>query len=175
MGHMNQQSGPLDESGLRETLREMAEADANLTTPSRVEETLMKAWETKRQARPPRKRSRGVAWAFLAVAASLIVAIILRERAPGVNPAVPVSHPEESSWGAVGDGSTPYEPIAWLDANPATLQVVRLRVPSAKLAEQGYSVSDIDGNGNVEIEVFMGTAGEARIIRVIPAWPETRQ
>ena len=77
MRHVNRQSGPLDESALSDLLREMAEADASATTPSRVEESLMQAWETHRQSLPPRRHSRGVVWGMLAVAASLIVAVAL--------------------------------------------------------------------------------------------------
>lgn len=169
---MRRQTGPLDEAALREALHEMAHADAGVTTPPHVEELVLEAWDARRPLSTPRWRSRGAVWGALAVAASLIIAVVLRGRDASV-----ATHPAQGSdrqaASTVGrHANTPYETIAWLDSDPSTLQVVRLRVPSATLAEQGYNLSGLDGAGSVEVEVIMGADGEARSVRVSPAWPE---
>lgn len=174
MRDMSRQSVPPDDSDLRETLRAMAEADVSLTTPSRVETSLMEAWDARGPSVPSRSRARGVVWTIMAVAASLVVAMALRERStPRANPSIASPDEQTSSQSVETQGSTPYEAIAWLDPDPASLQIVRLRVASATLAEQGYAVSDMDGDGSVEIEMIVGADGAARSVRVNPVWPET--
>lgn len=171
---MSRQTVPPDDSELRETLRAMAEADASLTTPSRVEASLMEAWDARGPSVPSRSRARGVTWTIMAVAASLVVAMVLQERgAPRASR--PITSPDEqtSSPSVEAQGKSPYEAIAWLDPDPASLQIVRLRVASATLAEQGYAVSDLDGDGSVEIEMIVGADGAARSVRINPVWSET--
>ena len=46
-----------------------------------------------------------------------------------------------------GSPSPSDETLAWLEPDPASLQVVRLRVASTALAAHGYAVSDPDGDG----------------------------
>ena len=93
---MSRQTVPPDDSELRETLRAMAEADASLTTPSRVEASLMEAWDARGPSVPSRSRARGVAWTIMAVAASLVVAMVLQERgAPRASR--PITSPDEQT------------------------------------------------------------------------------
>jgi hypothetical protein len=61
------------------------------------------------------------------------------------------------------------ETLAWLDPEPGSLQIVHVRVASATLAEQGYTVSDPDGDGLVDLEVIVAADGTARGVRVTPA------
>lgn len=162
-----------DNHELREALRAMAEADATLTTPSHVEETLMRAWGTRvvppSSARVPRR----IVQTILALAASLILAVALRDRwTPGTDQTGPRSDHETDMrvMGTVPDVS--YDAMSWLDTDPASLQIVRLRVASTTLAEQGYAFSDPDGDGAVEIEMIIGPDGAARSVRFNTALPE---
>lgn len=173
MRDMSRDPGPLDEVAVRKALLEMAEADADVRTPLHVEALLMEAWDVRRPGPIPRWRSRAVAWGAFALAASLIIAVAIRGRGASVTTR-PVEISERRAASTVGsDGNTPDETIVWLDSDPSTLQIVRLRVPSATLARQGYSLGGLDGDGSVELEVVMGADGEARSVRVRPAWPET--
>jgi hypothetical protein len=61
------------------------------------------------------------------------------------------------------------ETLAWLGADPASLQVVRIRVDSTALAQHGYAVSDPDGDGLVDVEMIVGTDGIAQTVRLSPA------
>jgi hypothetical protein len=163
-----------DDALLRNGLRAMAEADAHLAAPPRVEQSLMKAWDTRTQ-RPSSARdgNRGV-WTSLALAASCMLAVGLWARwAPG-------SGGFRSSSGSraeppqviAGRTDTSYDDMAWLDTDQASLQMVRLRVAVATLAEQGYALRDPTGDGTVEIEMIVGPDGAARSVRVNGIWPE---
>ena len=158
-----------DESELRAALRAMAEEDARLAASPRVEESLMRAWDGRADG-PSSGRPRRIVWTALALAASLVMAIVLRDQwiasnadPPSLRSAGEVEYP--------GAGETTadlsYEEVSWLDSDPASLQVVRLRVSSATLAAQGYAVSDLDGDGSVEIEMIIGADGAARRVRLI--------
>lgn len=162
-----------DDALLRDALRAMAEADANLTAPPRVEQALMKAWDTRTQ-RPSSARdgNRGV-WA-LALAACCLLAVGLWTRwAPGNGGFKSSSGSRaEPTHAIAAERDTSYDEMAWLDTNQASLQMVRLRVAVATLAEQGYALRDPTGDGTVEIEMIVGPDGAARSVRVKGIWPE---
>lgn len=159
---------------LREALRAMAAEDAGLTPPPRVEEALMRAWDTQAQAPASAGGAQRVMWTVLALAASLVIAAVLRDRwtPPGPNPSSSRSDRDIGLRGP-GDGITDvsYGAMSWLDTDPASLQIIRLRVPSATLAAQGYAVSDPDGDGSVEIDMIIGADGAARSVRLNATWP----
>ena len=77
---MNKRPVPPDDPELREALRAMAEADANLTTPQRVEDSLMRAWDSRAHTPSSARGRRRIAWTVLALAASLVLAVALRDR-----------------------------------------------------------------------------------------------
>ena len=72
------------------------------------------------------------------------------------SPAVVASWPSSETW-------------AWLDPDPESLQIVRVRIPSAALAAQGYAFEDADGDGLVELEVIVGADGMTRGVRLAQA------
>jgi hypothetical protein len=158
---------------LREALRAMAEADADLATPQRVEDALMRAWDSGAHSPSSRGRS-GITWTVLALAASLVLAVPAvssrDRRAPSPDQTALRSERETVLEYAAGaaDGS---DAMAWLDTDPTSLEIVRVRVASATLAAQGYTVRDPDGGGSVEIEMIIGPDGAARSVRFNGAWP----
>ena len=77
---MNKRPVPPDDPELREALRAMAEADANLTTPQRVEDSLMRAWDSGAHTPSSAGGRRRIEWTVLALAASLVLAVALRDR-----------------------------------------------------------------------------------------------
>jgi hypothetical protein len=170
---MNKRPLPPDDPELREALRAMAEADADLATPQRVEDALMRAWDSGAHSPTAGNRS-GITWTVLAVAASLVLAVLALasrdRRTPSPDQTAQRSERETVLGYAAGaaDGS---DAMAWLDTDPASLEIVRLRVASATLAAQGYTVSDPDGSGSVEIEMIIGPDGAARSVRFNGAWP----
>jgi hypothetical protein len=169
---MNKGPVPPDDPELREALRAMAEADANLTTPQRVEDSLMRAWDSRAHTPSSARGRRRIAWTVLALAASLALAVALRDRwAPITDQTAPRSARETAPEGAAGAAVDVSDTMAWLDTDPASLEIVRLRVASATLAAQGYTFSDPDGDGSVEIEMIIGSDGAARSVRFNAAWP----
>ena len=170
---MSQQPPDSDDASLRDALRAMAEADANLTAPPRVEQSLMKAWDTRTQ-RPSSGRdgNRGV-WALALAASCLLAAGLWTSWAPGHGGFRSSSGSRaEPTHAIAAKTDTSYDEIAWLDTDQASLQMVRLRVAVATLAEQGYALRDPTGDGTVEIEMIVGPDGAARSVRVNGVWPE---
>ena len=170
---MSQQPPDSDDGLLRDALRAMVEADANLTAPPRVEQSLMKAWDTRTQ-RPSSARDghRGV-WA-LALAASCLLAVGLWTRwAPGHGGFTsPSGRRAEPTQAIAPRTDASHDEMAWLDTDQTSLQIVRLRVAVAILATQGYALRDPTGDGTVEIEMIVGPEGAARSVRVNGVWPE---
>jgi len=169
---MNKRPVPPDDPELRDALRAMAEADANLTTPQRVEDSLMRAWDSGVHAPSSGGGRRRLKWTVLALAASLVLAVALRDRWARTLDQTALRSERETvlghAAGAVADVS---DAMAWLDTDPTSLEIVRLRVASATLAAQGYTFRDPDGDGSVEIEMIIGTDGGARSVRFNAAWP----
>ncbi|MEO8257719.1 MAG: hypothetical protein ABI868_10290 [Acidobacteriota bacterium] len=165
--------GP-DTVWLRDALRAMAEADANLTAPPRVEQSLMKAWETRTPGPSTARTTHCGAWTLLALAASCLLAVGLWTRwAPGNGGSTLASGGRTEPTQAIAAGTDPSRgDMAWLDSDETSLQIVRLRVAVATLAAQGYALRDPTGDGTVEIEMIVGPDGAARRVRVNGIWPE---
>lgn len=157
------ENGPLDPE-LRDAFRELTQEQRALAAPTELEERVMRAWDDAHRAtsRPGAGFGRGL----LATAAAGLLAAALGywwtsgARGPSAVPAVPpaVTAPWPSD-----------ETLAWLGADPASLQVVRIRVASTALARHGYAVSDPDGDGLVDVEMIVGTDGIAQTVRLSPA------
>ena len=155
------ENGPLDPE-LKDALRALRQEQRALGAPMEVEDRLMRAWDAHRAASRPGGFGRGV----LATAAAALLAVALgywwtssgREpsAALAVRPAVAAPWPSD-------------ETLTWLGADPASLQVVRIRFASAALARRGYAVSDPDGDGFVDVEMVVGTDGIAQTVRLRPA------
>jgi hypothetical protein len=145
-------------------LRGLARADDAQAAPPRIEEAVMREWQAMRRHKSV-NRVAAPRTTLVAMAASLLFGLgiggwwILEKantKAPG------------SETVLMGEASTghSYEMLAWLDPDPTSLQIVRLRVASETLRTQGYEVSDPDGDGAVEIEMVLGSDGMARSVLV---------
>ena len=154
---------PLDPE-LRDALGALREEQHALTPPADVEDRVMRAWDDARRV-TSRLRD-GFRRGLLATAAAGLLAATLGywwtrdanepSTAPAMQPVVTAPWPSD-------------ETLAWLGGDPASLQVVRIRVTSMALAEHGYAVSDPDGDGLVDVEMVVGTDGIAQTVRLSPA------
>lgn len=148
---------------LRDALHALRQEQRSLEAPAEIERRVMRMWDNAHAA-TSRPRS-GFDLRVLAMAAAVILAVSVgvwwgngtREPAPvtSAQPAVTVPWPSD-------------ETLAWLGADPASLQVVRIRVDSTALAQHGYAVSDPDGDGLVDVEMIVGTDGIAQTVRLSP-------
>jgi hypothetical protein len=154
------ENGPLDPE-LSDALRALTEEQRALDAPAEVEARVMRAWDDAHRA-----TSRGFGRGLLATAAAGLLAAALgywwtsSAREPSAAP--PRPSVASAAWPS---GDT----LAWLGADPSSLQVVRIRVPSTALARHGYAVSDPDGDGFVDVEMVVGTEGIAHTVRLRPA------
>ena len=162
---MNRDKPNTEEQELLRALRTLALEEKGLATPSRVEGQLMRAFDEARGGTSSHRR--GFAPHALKAAAVFVVAAVggywlsgRTEPPPGevVRPEPVVTMPWPSP-----------EALAWLDPEPGSLQIVHVRVASATLAAQGYTVGDPDGDGLVDIQMIVGDDGLARGIRVTSA------
>ncbi|NOT25468.1 MAG: hypothetical protein HOP16_05135 [Acidobacteria bacterium] len=161
---MKQDDVNLNERDVRDALRALARAEEHLAARPHVEAAVMRAWDASAAASiGPRRGSQ--ARALWAVAASFLLAV--GASYVWVRSDVPVVATQSTDAGvAVGSSWPSDEALVWLDPDPASLQIVRLRVASATLSAQGYPVSDPDGDGTVDIEMIVGADGLARSVRV---------
>jgi hypothetical protein len=154
-----------EETELLSALEALGREEEGLAAPAHVEARLMRAWDEARGTGAGRRPSYRVP--VLRIAAAMVLAasaaywwgggaVPPADNGPDVEPAVMASWP-------------PSETLAWLDPEPESLQIVRVRVASAALAAQGYALSDPDGDGLVDLEVIVATDGTARGVRVVPA------
>jgi hypothetical protein len=144
---------------LQALLGELRASDRNLSAPTRVEQTVLAAWDSNAAARVTGRRARPVwvEWRWTAAAASLVlsavvvgISIVRRADTTGYDSAVSVWEP---GW-------------EWLDPDPGSLRVVRVRVPSDTLEVHGLAVDDPSRDGVVDIEMIVGEDGLARSVRV---------
>jgi hypothetical protein len=162
-------SGP-DEEHLRDALRALARAEEAQAAPPSVEQAVMRHWQPVRAPRGIWQRVLIARRPMMPVAASLVLGVAvgvwwMRGRVDdhGVRLAT-VDVADTSS-------SYSYDMLTWLDPNPDSLQIVRLRVASETLRRQGYAVSDHDGDGTVEVEMVLGSDGMARSVLVTSETP----
>ena len=162
------ENGRLDPE-LRDALRALKQEQRALAAPAKVEDRVMRAWDDEQRVNSRRVASRSPSdfgRGLLATAAAGLLAVTLvywwrsgaREpfAAPAPQPAVTAPWPSD-------------ETLVWLGADPASLQVVRIRVATTTLAQQGYAVNDPDGDGLVDVEMVVGTDGIAQTLRLSPA------
>ncbi len=159
--------GP-DEKELGDALSALARAEEAQGAPAHVEEAVMGRWRSVRAGEAGWGQSVVTRRPALALAASLILGLSFagwwfrRDVAPPGVQSEPVAVAGESAWHS-------YDMISWLDPDPDSLQIVRLRVANETLRTQGYAVSDHDGDGTVEIEMVLGSDGMARSVLVTSA------
>lgn len=158
------ENGPLDPE-LRDALHALRQEQRALGAPMEVENRLMRAWDDAH--RPTSRRRVSFGRGVLATAAAGLLAVALGYwRTSGVRePSVaPAMHPAVAARTWPSDDT-----LAWLDADPASLKIVRIRVASRALAQYGYAISDPDGDGFVDVEMLVGTDGIAQTARLTPA------
>ena len=156
------ENGPLDRK-LRDALRALAQEQRELSAPSELEDRVLRAWDDAHRTTFRRGSRFG---GLLRVAATAVLAAAAlgywtsTARKPSATPTMQrtVSAPWLSD-----------DTLVWLGADPASLQVVRIRVASTALARHGYTVNDPDGDGLVEIEMIVGNDGIAQSVRLSPA------
>jgi hypothetical protein len=157
------------ESGdMRTLLGELRQSDRRLSAPPRVEETVLAAWDSRDAEQVP-ITSTGPSWrtwGWMAAAASLVLAVAV---VPSRVTPLPATDAASTVNGVTGTDAPTESALEWLDPDPASLQVVHLRVASDTLQAQGLAVSDPDGDGLVDIEMIVGVDGMARSVRVASA------
>jgi hypothetical protein len=145
-------------------LDELARADRGITPPEGLEARVLQAWDQRAPAAEARvPRAAGWPWVLMggAMAASLVAGLLVRGR--DVSPvAVPRLAPVEAV--------APIDPdLQWLDDDPASLRVVRLRVTRDALQAMGMTVNQGHGADVVEVELIVGPEGARRAARLVPA------
>jgi hypothetical protein len=168
---MKQDDVNLDERDVRDALRALARAEEHIAARPHVESAVMHAWDASAAAAARSDRGQRVR-ALGAVAASFLLAAGASYIWIRADVGVRETEPTEAGV-AVGSSWPSDEALAWLDPDPASLQIVRLRVASATLSAQGYPVSDPDGDGTVDIEMIVGADGLARSVRVTATAAQT--
>ena len=150
----------LDDTHLARTMKALAEIEAAVETPSRVEAAVMAHWESRRSgAKADRSRTRRVVRGTMTAAAGVtLVGALVWQR--GVNDTA--SAPAGGSYTTVAVVGGPLmadEPI----------RVVRMRVERSALGELGIPSPGQQGAAlmeTVDIEVLVGEDGVARGVRV---------
>jgi len=148
------------------SLRALAREEAGLGAGPHVEAQVMRAWDETRHVHP--RRNRIVVGPFLKMAAALVLATSAAYwwSRDGAHAPLFQERPDQPTVKAYWPSS---ETLVWLDPEPASLQIVHVRVASGTLAAQGYALSDPDGDGLVDLEVVLAADGTARGVRVAPA------
>jgi len=166
---MNGQHLRPDEKDLRDALRVLAHEERGLGARPDVEERVMRAWDTRPARAGAWRRVLLTPGAGLALAASVVAASWAGYWWTGQSAEPPSSRPESLAPSIPeASRSLAYETLGWLEPDPASIHIVRLRVASAALEAQGYSVTDPDGDGTVEVEMIVGADGTAWSVQVAP-------
>jgi hypothetical protein len=155
-----------DEKELLLTLGACAREEEQLAAGPHIEARLMRAWDETRGVSARRRRIFVRPLLKVAAALTLAASAAYWWSRDGVTPPI---FPEQRDQPTMMTSWPSSETLAWLDPEPGSLQIVHVRVASATLAEQGYAVSDPDGDGLVDLEVIVAADGTARGVRVTPA------
>ena len=150
-----------DDTRLARTLRALAEAEAAVETPSRVEAAVMARWDASRRSRAKADRSRTsrvVRGTMAAAAGITLVGALVWQR--GTNDAASVP---------AGRGYTTVAVVGGPLMADEPIRVVRMRVGRSVLGELGIPSPASHGTAQMEtvdIEVLVGEDGVARGVRV---------
>jgi hypothetical protein len=143
------------EPSVDEALRTLAADDRQVVVPPRVHASVMRAWDARVLAPSGESADRAALVRRVAlvagVAALVVFAVLFRGDPPRV---------DETAGRELGYVLVP-DPMA----DPASLQVVRLRMPRTGLATLGVPLANPEAEGVVELELLVGEDGVARAIR----------
>jgi hypothetical protein len=154
---MTSPSSDRETDELQLLLGELRASDRNLSAPTRVEHAVLDAWDSKARVTNRQPRPIWVDWRWMAAAASLVLAVVILRFSP-----VPLTDTADT-----GLPVSVWEPgWEWLDPDPGSLRVVRVRVPGDTLDVPGLAVDAPSRDGLVDIEMIVGEDGLARSMRV---------
>ena len=166
---MNGQQLTPDEKDLRDALKALAHEERELRARADVEQRVMHAWDTGHAHTGTRRAVLLTRSAGLALAASVLAASWAGYWWTGQSAETPSSGPASLAPSmSEASPSLAYETLGWLEPDPASIHIVRLRVAGATLEAQGYPVTDPDGDGTVEVEMIVGADGTAWSVQVAP-------
>jgi hypothetical protein len=157
-----------DDTHLTQTLQALAEIEATIETPSRVEAAVMARWDASRRSGSKAdlsRTSRFVRGAATAAGFTLVGALAWQRVASGPESAVATS-PAPRADVAIRDGVR-YTTVAVVGGPlqaEEPIRVVRMRVARSALSDLG--VSSTGQAETVDIDVLVGEDGVARGVRV---------
>jgi hypothetical protein len=180
MPDMTEQNGlgNRDNEMLAEALRLVSRDDEHSKVPQRIETVVMRAWDARAlgDIQEYRGRSRHLWVAALTAAACAVLVAALWFQRPAEN-----ATSARSPVNAVGEMPRS-EALAYsldsvvatevvLQADPASLQVVRLTVQPSMLTALGYALTNPLDTEPVNLEVLIGLDGVPRAIRRLESNP----
>jgi hypothetical protein len=143
-------------------LRHLAEADRRLAPPTGLEDRVLQAWDQRASRHKRAARIDRGHWVLVSASgAAVLVAgaavwLLSSSATPITTAPIASSAPADSH-------------LLWLDDDPSSLEVYRLRATPALLSSMGMATPDIDTSGLVEIELIVGADGARRGTRLVPA------
>jgi hypothetical protein len=162
---------------------EFVDADTEVQPPARLRRSVMAAWdapESREIPRSPPRRGLVAAGAFAAAVALAVGAAIGWPDRPHQLP-YPAGHAEPDGVHAstTAEGAEP-APVVRLVADAALenepLQVIRVRLPRASLADLGITLVESEVSSLVDVDVVVGSDGLPRAIRHVgPAFDLDRR
>ena len=152
----------MNDDEIRELLRSVAQADARLSAPPKVEDRLMTTWDEVHADIGPRRRARARTARWIAVAAAAILAIgVLVGRHWLTRD---TGHPLGGPYASAAAG---FVPLAPADGTSA-VQVVRVRLRASAAVSLGLVSPEALLGAPVDAELLIGDDSLARAIRMVP-------
>jgi hypothetical protein len=169
--------GNRDDEVLAEALRLVSRDDEHTKVPERIQTLVMRAWDARTMGHLEYRGHSRHLWvaAFTAAACAVVVAALWFQR-PAEN--APSARAPVNAVGEMPGG----EPLAYsldsvaatevvLQADPASLQVIRLTVQPSMLTVLGYGFADPLDTEPVNVEMLIGLDGVPRAIRRLESNP----
>jgi hypothetical protein len=149
----------LSASEIKARLDELAREEQQAQLPPHIEQRVLHAWDERSATSSGHAVRRSSSWRWASLAATLLVgvctALISLNRQPASEQGVASTLRESDVY------------LQWLDDDPASLQVVRLRATVGALASMGVVLVGVDTEAPIEVEVIIGPDGGRRSARLI--------